>query len=79
MPVVFLLFIVDVNEREDRFSSGCAQDCTNTVGSFECSCNTGYELTSDGFLCKGETIDHTCLCQPVINPGRGAGEASSPN
>ena len=56
--VYLLLFIVDVNECEDRFSSGCAQECTNTVGSFECSCNSSYELASDGFLCKGETIDH---------------------
>ena len=53
-------FAVDVNECADGFSSGCGQVCTNTVGSFECSCNAGYELASDGFLCKGEIVDNFC-------------------
>ena len=49
-----IFFVVDVNECEDGFSGGCSQFCSNTVGSFECSCNTGFELDSDGFLCLGE-------------------------
>ena len=47
-------FYVDINECEDGFSGGCGQICNNTIGSFECSCNTGFELGSDGFLCLGE-------------------------
>jgi predicted SprT family Zn-dependent metalloprotease len=27
--------------------------CTNTAGSFTCSCNAGYELDADGFTCTG--------------------------
>ena len=28
--------------------------CTDTVGSFTCSCNLGY--AGDGFICEGKTI-----------------------
>ena len=46
---------IDVNEcLSDR--GGCAQNCTNTMGSFECSCNPGYSLVDAGFQCNGEFI-----------------------
>ena len=31
--------------------SGCTQICKNTSGGFTCSCNTGYELSSDNKTC----------------------------
>ena len=31
--------------------------CTNTLGDYNCTCNTGYE--GDGFTCSG-TYVHTC-------------------
>jgi MYXO-CTERM domain-containing protein len=31
---------------------GCSQICTNTPGSFECSCSSGYALGSDGHSCE---------------------------
>ena len=31
----------------------CAQNCSNTVGSYTCTCNTGYTLNSDGYTCNG--------------------------
>ena len=42
---------VDINECSTN-NGGCSQVCTNTVGSFVCTCNTGYELVSD--VCIGE-------------------------
>ena len=30
----------------------CEQDCSNTIGSYSCSCESGYEL-SNGFHCEG--------------------------
>ena len=29
--------------------------CTNTAGSFTCSCNAGFNLEADGFTCTGNT------------------------
>eukprot|EP00731_Ephydatia_muelleri_P028213 Em0019g1086a len=40
----------DVNECLTN-NGGCAQICTNTVGSFTCSCNTGYSLGADARSC----------------------------
>ena len=35
-------------------SSGCQDICSNTDGSFECSCRRGYTLGSNGRLCNGK-------------------------
>ena len=34
-------------------SHGCEQTCTNTMGSYTCGCQLGYELHSDGRKCEG--------------------------
>lgn len=47
------LFDKDLNECETD-NGGCAQICTNTDGSFECSCNTGYTLTAENLGCDGK-------------------------
>ena len=31
----------------------CDHGCTNVNGSFACSCDSGYELQSDGRTCEG--------------------------
>ncbi|KAJ3641013.1 hypothetical protein Zmor_027542 [Zophobas morio] len=31
---------------------GCAQDCINTLGNYECTCKIGFELHSDGKNCE---------------------------
>ena len=35
-------------------NGGCAQNCTNTIGSYYCSCNKSYVLGSDGHACNGK-------------------------
>ena len=32
----------------------CSHNCTNTIGSYTCSCDVGYQLNEDGFLCIGK-------------------------
>ena len=34
-------------------AEGCIPTCTNSIGSFNCSCNEGYILSNDGFTCLG--------------------------
>ena len=43
---------VDINECE--VEGACSQECTNTPGSFKCSCIEGYELRMDGKTCKAQ-------------------------
>ena len=50
-----LIFSLDINEC-DEGSDGCHQICTNTNGSFECSCLPEFELLSDQRACDGGNI-----------------------
>uniref|UniRef100_A0A1X7V6P7 EGF-like domain-containing protein n=1 Tax=Amphimedon queenslandica TaxID=400682 RepID=A0A1X7V6P7_AMPQE len=45
-------------------NGGCAQNCHNTIGSFTCSCNAGYALSSNGKGCIG-------YCHPGYNSSNG--------
>ena len=42
----------DINECEG--DHGCAHECVNTLGSYECTCRPGYRLGRNGKRCKGE-------------------------
>ena len=46
-------FVLDIDECQIN-NGGCEQVCTNTAGSFECSCPTGYVLAADGANCTGK-------------------------
>ena len=62
----------DVDECAEG-TSGCSQECTNTVGSFDCSCVDGYELARNGKACNGMYVaasvytKHMCVHAPQIN------------
>ena len=47
-----LILFVDVDECQTD-EHNCNQTCTNTLGSFECSCRAGYSLQDDGVMCEG--------------------------
>ena len=42
---------VDTNECAVE-NGGCEHNCIDTVGSYRCSCNPGYELQADGQGCQ---------------------------
>ena len=50
----------DKNECTNK--SLCEQDCSDTQGSYECTCNSGFQLNSDGISC--DDIDEC-----VVNEG----------
>ena len=39
----------------------CSQLCTNTIGSYVCSCLSGYVLTADGSSCNGKNYLSACI------------------
>ena len=45
---------IDIDECTGE--NDCGHTCTNTHGSYECSCLTGYELSEDGKSCSGELL-----------------------
>ena len=45
-------FLSDLNECLLEIHS-CAHSCHNTIGSYECSCDEGYHLSSDRRHCLG--------------------------
>jgi hypothetical protein len=52
------VFPVDIDECSEG-TDGCDQLCSNSIGSYECVCNVGYRLASDGFTCNGMHISHS--------------------
>ena len=37
-------------------TSGCSQNCTNTIGSYYCSCQSSYYLDTDLKSCTGKYL-----------------------
>ncbi|KAM5281536.1 vitamin K-dependent protein S [Ctenodactylus gundi] len=56
---------LDINECKDPLSmnGGCSQICDNTLGSFQCSCRSGFELLPNEKDCKD--VDE-CSKKPSI-------------
>ena len=53
----FQNFVMYYNADVDECLSsngGCGQACTNTDGSFQCSCDEGYILAADNLECDGK-------------------------
>ena len=47
------LFHSDIDECE-RGTDGCDHNCTNTDGSYYCTCMDGYILESNNHTCAGD-------------------------
>ena len=47
--------ISDINECGDLSTCGETEQCTNTVGSYVCSCTVGYTETVNG-VCTGKAL-----------------------
>ena len=65
--IVICVIWIDVQECKDH-TDDCEQQCTNTAGSYTCSCMDGYVLNSDGKTCSDVNEcanDATNSCQQV--------------
>ena len=47
-----VLILLDIDECGEHVS-GCNQHCVNTVGSYYCSCYTGFQINADQHTCFG--------------------------
>jgi len=56
MLLCSLYSTLDIDECVEGIS-GCSQVCSNTDGSFECSCTEGYSLGLNGKICEGACVD----------------------
>lgn len=54
-PSLSLLLLQDVDECT-TLQSSCEQVCQNTVGGYNCTCDAGYTLNSDGLTCNGAYV-----------------------
>ena len=51
----YLLITADIDECAES-TDGCAQTCTNMIGSYDCSCSVGYHIASDNHQCDGKVF-----------------------
>lgn len=61
-------FLADIDECT-IMNGGCETHCTNSEGSYECSCSEGYALMPDLRTCAGmkpQDADGTALCHYVM-------------
>ena len=49
-----IVYISDIDECT-LGTPDCSHICTNSLGSYQCSCNTGYRLGTDAKSCSGRT------------------------
>ena len=47
---LFCFLRLDINECSEGVF-GCSQLCTNTIGSYTCTCHNGYQISNDNHTC----------------------------
>ncbi|XP_059609249.1 sushi, von Willebrand factor type A, EGF and pentraxin domain-containing protein 1 [Phlebotomus argentipes] len=69
----------DVDECQDD-NGGCHQKCSNTMGSFHCSCHSNFIFTDDKITCRALDVSGNAslnvICPPLFPPRHGYLECS---
>ena len=55
MHIVYILLHIDINECFEEIDE-CNQVCSNSAGSYICSCNPGYQLSANQKTCVGKNV-----------------------
>ena len=55
LSTIIILHLKDIDECIVNDNEDCDHNCTNTIGSYVCSCTDGYYLMSDN-SCSGKII-----------------------
>ncbi len=73
---VSLCFLLDIDECATISGVCDGGECTNTAGSYVCTCPRGYVTSTDGSRCVGETLSsthtqtqmhaHACSCDLTV-------------
>ena len=51
--IIYIFIFSDTNECANKSLHRCNQICENTLGSYKCSCEKGFEISRDGYTCEG--------------------------
>ena len=57
VTIIIIMYHADINECSG--ANNCQQECTNTEGSFTCSCQMGFVLGADQRTCDRESVIYT--------------------
>ena len=60
MVFIMLTYTISFDIDIDECAGGthnCQQLCNNTVGSYACSCNSGYRIASNSRNCIGQLLN----------------------
>ena len=76
-----LEFFPEVNECMEN-NGGCMHTCVDTVGSYQCECNIGFQLGPDGKTCESACGGYILVnekCGDETNPLGAPGEKCIPS
>lgn len=57
-PVMYIFLWLEMDECSRPDNGQCEQRCLNTLGSYRCACDPGYELAADRHSCASECSSH---------------------
>ena len=66
-PLFDDIIATDIDECAE-YNDDCEHNCTNTNGSYYCTCDENYTLDEDGRNCTKHTICDNILCIAWDNP-----------
>ena len=64
----FSLRFIDINECKGQTNCHWKANCTNTIGSYDCTCKRG--MTGDGYQCEGKVVGENNIGMIIVVEGK---------